>query len=1188
MSDLLPASIPDVVRDEWRVLLNLAAKAYGAPEVVLLTIGSREDGNELISALTAETLWHPDGKHGIDIKCSPDTLDSSDGVSNERSEGLAYFNYPFVQEIIETKRELYRGSVKPSPSYPFARFHGLPVFDPAGRFWGILAVMDISPGSWSPSTRSILSEIRLLIENHLNREIEQPAELSSSSPEVADAEGNDSEDVDTETTSTKMVAPRQMRSDGPLPGTLSPDDLAPLNPGQVGYWTYDSASKTFAFLSSTLTGLLTHRSKKEEFVDQIQKLAVQDMRLAGGIGTVESTGDGNSDQSSGESLVNSSLVRNEARQNPHTVEYQREIALLATLAASRGGTWEINPTTEEIEISDELAKILATPSIGRIPLRTFIRQWVHPDDQLELWVGFINLLTESRRFEFECRLVAGDGSIRYTKQSSLAAVGDNGQIEKAVGIVLDITRQVEREKEIQESQQRYQTLFDRSNDAIVLLEKDRFVEVNRRALELFGVQQNDIILDARPWDFAPEYQPNGEHSRDRIQKIMKLSSESSASHQYDWRIRRASGREIDTMISFSRVPFAGHSLQLMVLRDTTAQKKAANMYENYRAYLSVLAEIRKMFYAKDEEEIIRTFLVNLGNHFGLCKVWYGVISGNDIIPVQHAGILRHHLDVLELSLDPTVNGPEFPLVTAIRENTFKILDRLDHNPDFANWSDFVDASLARSVFAVPLEVDGIPEGGIVLYSSKNGAFDSTMVDYILNIIRELSRILWERRIWEEQKEALRQAKEKAEEAGEAKGRFLANMSHEIRTPLTAILGYAEMLADPGLSEPQRNNAINVLNGNANYLLEILNDILDLSKIEADKLDLEIRPVVLVPMLEEIIALYIQKAKEKKLYLKLSNTTSFPNRILTDSLRFRQIFLNLLSNAFKFTEQGGVEAVLSWVGKEGSSSGIVQIEILDTGVGIAPEVVPTLFSLFHQADESTTRRFGGTGLGLAITRRLVELLGGNIILESEENVGTKFIVRLPQNLPANVHWLKNLDDRQTEEENEMPESVEQARAKVLPPPEVEQIGSAPLKGRNILLAEDGADNRRLFQLILEKAGASVSTAENGEIAYDLALQAWNDGRPFDLIIMDMQMPVMDGYTATSKLREDHYSLPIIALTAYALKEEVNRCLSAGCDDYASKPIMKEALLDTVKRNLKNNDITPVSETIDSSIRPLGWY
>lgn len=878
---------------------------------------------------------------------------------------------------------------------------------------------------------------------------------------------------------------------------------------------------------------------------------------------------------------------------------KKESAFMVCLEECRGGTWEIDLKNETIWVSDEAARLLETDFIGQIAVRDFVQKWMHPDDRLDFWEKFASYFRKSDHFRFECRMLAAKGGqVLYTQHYALVRKDPGGTPHKIYGIVIDGTEQVQRENELRESRERYQTLFDRSNDAIVLLENNSFFECNHKMLELFNVPDQETLRGMHPWDIAPEYQPNSERSKEQMQRIMRLSLESGGVNRYEWKARKFTGEEFDAMISLSRIPHAGQELQMMVLQDMTSQKKAANMFENYRAYLSVLAELRKFFFGQSEEETIQSFLVNMANHFGLCKVWYGEITKNEIVPKYHAGISRNYVDVERISLDPEANAPVFPLLTALRKNAYVILDSLDRNVGFAPWSGFVIGSRVRSMFAIPLEIDGIQEGGIVFYSSRLGTFHSTIIDYLQNVIRELGRILSEKRFWDEQEEALRRAKEYAERADQAKSRFLANMSHEIRTPLTAILGYTEMLAETNLDKDSKLAAVDVIRNNAEFLLQILNDVLDFSKIEADKLEIEIRKVSIVPILDEIAALYARKAKEKKLYFKISNTTPFPDLIHTDSVRLRQILLNLVSNAFKFTNKGGVEIVLSWIGRIGGSSGCLQIDVRDTGIGIPAKTISSLFSAFHQADSSTTRRFGGTGLGLAISQRLAEMLDGEIRLESEEGVGSTFSIRFLQQLPSNVRWLENLDDEQKEDRKaiekkqklSVKENGKNKAIKNIPDSPAKEKSADPsqLYGKNILLAEDGKDSRQLFELILSRCGARVQSVENGEEAFNEAMRAWTGGRPFDIVLMDMQMPVMDGYTATRKLREAGYSLPIVALTAHAMQEEMNRCFTAGCDDYANKPILRDALIEVVTKNIKKNDAFPSVDGMESGFRPIGWY
>jgi signal transduction histidine kinase/ActR/RegA family two-component response regulator len=380
----------------------------------------------------------------------------------------------------------------------------------------------------------------------------------------------------------------------------------------------------------------------------------------------------------------------------------------------------------------------------------------------------------------------------------------------------------------------------------------------------------------------------------------------------------------------------------------------------------------------------------------------------------------------------------------------------------------------------------------------------------------------------------------------AKSEFLANMSHEIRTPMTAIVGYAELLTDPLQPAQERANCVQIIRRNGEHLLTIVNDILDLSKIEAGKMTVERIACSPVQIVHEVLSLMRIRAKTADISLLSDLQFPIPRTIDSDPVRLRQIILNLVGNSIKFTKQGSVTVALKLQSPhEADSSAQLVFEIRDTGIGMTDEQVAKLFRPFTQADSSMSRRFGGTGLGLTISRRLIEILGGSIEVSSTIGAGSTFTVTLPVACSADADLIRL--------ESEVAIVAEA-------PPSDAPVAPVRLHGR-ILLAEDGVDNQRLLTLHLRKAGAEVMVVENGRIAIDQILDPLRPlgAAPFDLILMDMQMPDMDGYTATSILRQRGFTGPIVALTAHAMQGDRERCLSAGCTDYLTKPINKERLL-----------------------------
>jgi signal transduction histidine kinase/DNA-binding response OmpR family regulator/HPt (histidine-containing phosphotransfer) domain-containing protein len=380
----------------------------------------------------------------------------------------------------------------------------------------------------------------------------------------------------------------------------------------------------------------------------------------------------------------------------------------------------------------------------------------------------------------------------------------------------------------------------------------------------------------------------------------------------------------------------------------------------------------------------------------------------------------------------------------------------------------------------------------------------------------------------------------AEVASQTKSMFLANMSHEIRTPLTAIIGFSEALLDVNQSMTERIEGIRIINRAGKHLLNIINDILDLSKIEAGRLDVERLPVPLFGLVDDVVTMARMQAESKGIQFDVAPVFPLPMTVHSDPVRTRQILLNLLSNAIKFTEQGGVTLRLSY---DAAAAKLV-LEVSDTGIGISPEQLTRMFQPFSQADASTTRRFGGTGLGLALSRQLAEMLGGTISVESTADRGSRFTFTLDTGPVTSL----------IERAEEVPQ-LHQAPA--------QEDDTNRLSG-TILLAEDNPDNQRLITLNARRLGAELTVVENGELAVVAAL-----ARPYDLVLMDMQMPVMDGLTAVRTLRAKGYRGPIVALTANATAQDMQDCLNAGCDGFLTKPIERGRFAETLRSYLNLN-------------------
>ncbi|XGC81365.1 response regulator [Bdellovibrio bacteriovorus] len=373
-------------------------------------------------------------------------------------------------------------------------------------------------------------------------------------------------------------------------------------------------------------------------------------------------------------------------------------------------------------------------------------------------------------------------------------------------------------------------------------------------------------------------------------------------------------------------------------------------------------------------------------------------------------------------------------------------------------------------------------------------------------------------------------RKQAEQANKLKSLFLANMSHEIRTPLNAIIGFSEILKDPNIPEADRQSYVDIIHRTGENLTRIINDILDLSKVEAGHLEIQKSSFALPAFLEEIRSLITSKSVKKNLHVEFRQLNDVPHTVYTDQLRLRQILTNILGNAIKFTDSGSV--IMTYEVLYGS----LVFTVRDTGVGIPQEKIPVLFQPFTQIDNSLSRKYEGTGLGLVLSRRLAQMLGGNVSLEnSRVGEGSTFVVSIQL--------------------EEIPQSISSA-------PVIKNKEALMLEGAKVLLVDDVEDNRILVQRLLTKRGATVTSASDGQEGLTKALS-----EDFDVILMDIQMPVMDGYEATRKLRASGYKKPIIALTAHAMKDDRERCLEAGCSDYLTKPVQLDELTRTILAHLK---------------------
>ncbi|MCA9044993.1 MAG: PAS domain-containing protein [Planctomycetaceae bacterium] len=739
-----------------------------------------------------------------------------------------------------------------------------------------------------------------------------------------------------------------------------------------------------------------------------------------------------------------------------------------------------------------------------------------------------------------------EGKTIYVEVLKGCVYDSKGNVSGIQCLFWDISNRVYAELALERERDLLRTLMDNLPDLIFVKDREgKFLTVNAAMLRLMKASSSEDVIGRDDRDFwSPEL---AEHFMSDDRRIMESGQ---GINDLEEQAVDAEGNE--SWLLTTKVPFRDSEGNvagvLGIGRDITRRKLAEQQMRRQTL------EARLLYQSTTLAGLTSSFTEALQGCTDLVCELTGWPVGHVYLPDEERQVLEptdiwHHTDddrfqKFRQVTEESVLKPGVGLPGRIWNNQRPCWVRNMQEETGSPRTDVCAELNIKGAFGFPIVIDDELVAVLEFFSFEEIDMDDQLLLIFQSVGEQIGRVVKRRRA----RAALQAAKEAADAANRAKSDFLANMSHEIRNPMNAIVGFTDVLRR-GLedTEETRREYLDTIHASGTHLVGLINDILDLSKIEAGKLELELRPTTPYQLVAQVISVLKMKAEQQDLTLDARIIGRIPETIQTDPTRLRQILMNLVGNAVKFTQEGGVRITSELVNTAGRPQ--LKFQVIDTGVGMTERQMSRLFRPFTQADSSTTRRFGGTGLGLTISRRFAEMLGGYInVVRSEPESGTHFRAAIDTG-PLDGIAFRNADAM-----------LREATARSL---RQESADPLTLCDHQILLAEDGIDNQRLIARFLQQAGATVHVVADGKQAVDAAIQAMNGRRGFDVILMDMQMPALSGYDATRMLRDAGYTRPIIALTANAMVGDRQKCLEAGCDEFVSKPIRRTTLLERIR-------------------------
>ncbi len=784
-----------------------------------------------------------------------------------------------------------------------------------------------------------------------------------------------------------------------------------------------------------------------------------------------------------------------------------EERLRLALSAAELKLWQWHVNADKFYRSGELGKQSGLESAKPIGGLTEFLDLVHPDERSHVEQTLRHSLETGTPYRCEYRIRRSSKDYRWVMSLAHLSIKDSDSPLQMIGVELDITTRRESEEAIKLALENYESsntklqgIFDVTSIFVGVIDLEGNIsEVNETATVGCGYTR-DQVIGKKFWE-CPWWRRSA-----KVQATIRESTQ-----------RAAAGETLEMELDYW---IADGSKRTVQFRIAPARNEKGEVTFVVPSGVDITER-------KRNEREIRLSAQRLG------------------VAAKAAGFGMLHVD---LRNQKVMFSPEFKRIVGYPEDhTFQI--EMSQTPSFVYPDDvaayreyFQQASHARRKLMTPLDLritrlDGqlrwvrLQTKTLWTKGSEGQKRPSQIIGTLLDITNQ-----------HEFEQSLKEAREQAVAANESKSAFLANMSHEIRTPMTAILGYADLIAEK-VNDDETLSHVRTIRHNGGFLLDIINDILDLSKIEAGKFEISQQRFAPNHLVEDVRSIMEVRATESNLELDVEYHGKIPAEITSDPKRLKQVLINLVGNAIKFTPEGMVKIVVRYV-DDHREDGMLCFEIVDTGIGMSMQQQQRLFQPFSQGDGNVNREFGGTGLGLAISKRLTEMLGGEISVESELSKGSKFTVKIATGDIADVQMIQ---------------------PKLTIEPQPNETPSDPVKlNCHVLVVDDRRDIRFLSKSLLKKAGAKVNEAEDGEVAIRMVEAMISQGRSYDLILLDMQMPRLDGYQTAEQLRKLGFNGPIIALTADAMQGDMTRCIESGCNDYLSKPINVELLTQMVHR------------------------